>query len=313
MAFVSVIIPSYNREQVIERAVRSVMAQTCGDIEIIVVDDGSTDGTSSLVAALAEQDQRIRYLQHHTNLGAQAARNTGIRAAQGEWIAFLDSDDEWLPQRLELELSLAHKRGVAVVYSECYVKNGYNNELKLFCTKPKSGDIYRDLLEYPGPTFQGFLVKKECLERIGYLDETITSYQEWDTAIQLARYYEFGFVETPLFIYHRHEDETISKDMKRDADGWAKIVEKHRKEILKVAGKDALKQHYRILANKYYLLGEFGLSSKYYFELSKLSSGFRKIYYTSQSLLAKNHINPNRLNSNRIIRYAVRFFKKENS
>ena len=301
---VSVIIPTYNRAHLIGRAIQSVLNQTYQDFEIIVVDDASKDNTEEVVKSF--RDERIIYLRHENNRGAQTARNTGIKAAKGGWIAFLDSDDEWLPQRLEVELSLAHKTGVSVVYSECYIKRSNDSELKIFGIRHKSGDIYRDLLKYPGPMFQGLLVKRECLERIGYLDKAIISYQEWDTAIRLARYYKFGFVEKPLFIYHCHEDETISKDMKRDADGRAQIVKKNRKDILEVAGKKALQRHYIILAGKYYSVGEFEISSRYYSRVSEISTGFWKLKYTLQALLAKKHVNPNILNFNSIFKYIFR-------
>lgn len=304
---VSVIIPTYNRAHLISRAIQSVLNQTYQDFEIIVVDDASKDNTEEVMKSF--DDERVIYLRHKNNRGAQAARNTGIKAAKGEWIAFLDSDDEWLPQRLEVGFSLAHKTGVSVVHSECYIKSSKDNKLKIFGIPHKSGDIYVDLLKYPGPMFQGLLVKRECLERIGYLDEDIISYQEWDTAIRLARYYKFGFVEKPLFIYHCHEDETISKDMKRGADGWAQIVEKNRKDICEVAGKKALQRHYIILAGKYYSVREFEISSKYYRQLSELSTGFWKIKYILQALLAKKHINPNILNFNSIFRYIFRIIK----
>lgn len=304
---VSVIIPTYNRTHLIGRAIQSVLNQTYQDFEIVVVDDASKDNTEEVVKSF--NGEKIIYLRHKNNRGAQAARNTGIKAAKGGWIAFLDSDDEWLPQRLEVGLSLAHKTGVSVVHSECYIKSSNDNELKIYGIPHKSGNIYEDLLRHPGPMFQGLLVKRECLERIGYLDEAIISYQEWDTAIRLARYYKFGFVEKPLFIYHRHEDETISKDRKRDADGWAQIVEKNCKDILEIAGKKALQRHYIILAGKYYSVREFEISSKYYRRLSDLSSGFWKIKYILQSLLAKKYINPIILNFSSIFRYIFRIIK----
>ncbi len=305
---VSVVIPVFNRADRIRLALQSIQAQTYADWEAIVVDDGSSDGSAEVVDSLAHAEPRIRLIRHEKNKGAQAARNTGIRASRGEWIAFLDSDDEWLPQRLEAGLSLAQKTSVSVVHSECYIKNDNNNELKIFGISHKSGNLYKNLLKHPGPMYQGLLVKKESLERIGYLDETILSYQEWDTTMRLAQYYKFEFVETPLFIYHCHKDETISKDMKRDADGWAQIVEKNRKEIFEVAGREALNQHYIILARKYYSVGKFEVASKYYLRLSELSTGYSKMKYILQSLLVKNRINPDILNFV-IFRYIIHIFK----
>ena len=102
MPTVSVVIPTYNRADVLPRAIDSALGQSVADIEVVVVDDGSTDDTEALVADY--EDDRLRYVAHETNRGANVARNTGIEAADGEYIAFLDSDDEWKPTKLERQL-----------------------------------------------------------------------------------------------------------------------------------------------------------------------------------------------------------------
>lgn len=102
MSTVSVVIPTYNRAELLSRAIDSVLAQTYDDFELLVVDDGSTDDTEAVVTAY--DDDRVRYLAHETNRGANPARNTGIEAAEGEFVAFLDSDDEWRPRKLEAQL-----------------------------------------------------------------------------------------------------------------------------------------------------------------------------------------------------------------
>jgi len=115
---------------------------------------------------------------------------------------------------------------------------------------PLRGYIYPKILNEPGPMFQGLLLKKECLEKIGLLDETIISWQEWDTFIRLAKYFEFGFVSEPCFIWHWHEGHTISKDKRKEAEGYYQIVEKHADEIIKYAGTEALMNHYMITLEK---------------------------------------------------------------
>ena len=102
---ISVIVPTYNRGHLLERALRSVLTQTHQQLELIIVDDGSVDNTADVVSTY-DADSRVRYIRHQDNLGSSVARNTGIRHAQGEYIAFLDSDDEWLPTKLEKQMLL---------------------------------------------------------------------------------------------------------------------------------------------------------------------------------------------------------------
>jgi len=251
LPLVSVVIPAYNRAVVISRAVRSIQNQTFHDLEIVVVDDGSIDNTVEIVAGLARADHRIRYVTHSFNKGAQAARNMGARAALGKWIAYQDSDDEWLPNSLELRLEEAERSNVKVVHSECYIDYSETNQRVLFGIRPLSGNIYRDLLLNPGPVFPALLVLMSALRHIYYLDETIVSYQEWDTCIRLAKEYEFGFVEKPTFIYYRHTEETISSNSNRSARGYEQIVEKHKNEIISRVGHKALAQHYTVIAKFY--------------------------------------------------------------
>ena len=98
---VSVIIPEYNRSKLLSLAIESALNQTYQDLEIIVIDDGSTDNTKEVVEGFIKQDSRVKYIQHENNKGASAARNTGIMSAKGEYIAFLDSDCQWMPEKIE--------------------------------------------------------------------------------------------------------------------------------------------------------------------------------------------------------------------
>ena len=107
MAAVSVIITTYNRAHLVGKAIKSVLNQTFQDFELIVVDDGSTDNTEEVINSF--NDTRIRYIRHKINKGGNAARNTGLRNSKGEYIAFLDSDDEWLPEKLERQLEVFKK------------------------------------------------------------------------------------------------------------------------------------------------------------------------------------------------------------
>ena len=113
---VSVVMPVYNDERYLEAAVRSVMAQTFGDWELIIVDDGSTDGTPTIAARLAAEDPRIRLVKNIENRGVAASRNRGLALCRGEYVALLDGDDLWRPDKLQRQLALAGKTGADIVY-----------------------------------------------------------------------------------------------------------------------------------------------------------------------------------------------------
>lgn len=249
---VSIIVPVFNRHSAIGDALQSLVRQTYHHWEAIVVDDCSTDGTSRVVEEYTRKDARFRLLSHAERKGAQAARNSGIRAAQGRWIAFLDSDDQWVPDSLASRLRVMEEKGFDVVHSDCYVIGPNATELRRYGIPPMEGQIYTELLRRPGPLFQGLVVSKEALNRIRCLDENIASFQEWDTAIQLAKCHEFAFLPEPTFIYNCLRNDSISSDLARTALGYQQVVVKHRWAILRHAGPRALAGHYETTARHYF-------------------------------------------------------------
>jgi glycosyltransferase involved in cell wall biosynthesis len=247
---VSVVIPAYNRAATILACLESVQAQTYPHWEAIVVDDGSLDNTPDLVLQKAATDPRIRLVRQERNSGAQAARNVGIRIARGDWIGFLDSDDQYLPESIERRLRAAERAGVSVVHSECLLREG-DQPLVPNQVPPMSGRLYRRLLAEQGPMFQGLLARREELERIGYLDENIVAFQEWDTAIRLARHAKFAFEPEPTFVYDCRTDLTISKDRLRGGRGYEQVMRKHFAAILFLAGPKVMARHYQVASEWY--------------------------------------------------------------
>jgi len=256
---ISVVIPTYNREQTIGYCLQSVIAQTYTDFEVVVVDDGSRDGTAKKVLEFG--DPRIRLLRHDASKGAQAARNTGIRTALGRWIAFLDSDDEWLPYKLAEQTAALASRG----WDEGIVVHGGMTRYYPRTNSTESWDLpivsgtscHAALLQSPGPLFQTLLVSKKTLHAIGYLDEEVPSYQEWDTAIRLAEICEFIHIKEPLAVYWLHEGDTISKNKRRDVEGYRYIIEKHRAAMEEILGENAWLRHCAVLINRYAKFGFF--------------------------------------------------------
>lgn len=242
---ISVVIPAYNRATTISRCLESVFTQTLSPFEVIVVDDCSDDETVQMVRDYA--DPRLRCIMLERNSGAQAARNRGIREAKGDWIAFLDSDDEWLPEKLGKQVKVLAESSFdpwAVVHSNAiWLDTTTGKLLQEKVPAVEGADVYPLLLTKPGPLFPGMLVSRLALEKINYLDENVPSYQEWDTSIRLARYCRFIYMREPLFVYHLHAGETISKNKKRGLLGYQYIVDKFEQEIKDVCGVAVWESH----------------------------------------------------------------------
>lgn len=243
---VSVVVPAYNREKTIKRCIDSIVTQTVPPMEILVVDDGSTDGT---VHMLESMDCACLKIIKQNHKGAQAARNLGILNANGEYIAFLDSDDEWLPDMLEREIAyLVKEKGDCVIYGDCYTCR--HGKKTLWNLPGRTGNLYDYLLIHPGPMFQSLLAKKELFLRIGLLDENVVAYQEWDTAIQLAREAKFIHMRRPLFNFYQHDGERISYNMDANIRGYSYIVKKYQKEIMERHGIKGINLHYSLLVRE---------------------------------------------------------------
>ena len=199
-SLISVVIPTYNREQYIERAVQSVLEQTYSNLELIIVDDGSTDGTEELVAGMS--DPRIRYVRQETNRGASAARNKGVECANGELVAFQDSDDRWYPDKLAVQMEYweAHPE-CSLIYS-AYVLHRPNGETVRVPYAGTwgnlEGDIFSTLLVNNTVGTPTMLFKKACFTELGGFDEGMECLEDWEMALRFAERYRIGFVEQPL-------------------------------------------------------------------------------------------------------------------
>lgn len=235
---ISVVIPAYNRQDTITYCLDSVVSQTYEKIEIIVVDDCSGDKTLSVVQSYP--DSRVRCIIQDKNAGAQAARNRGIMDANGDWIAFQDSDDEWLPDKLEKQVAVLAESSFdqrSFVYGNAYRFDRSRDEKTLRLSRSVEGECpYAEMLLAPAPVFPTILASKKALEKIGYLDEKVPSFQEWDTAIQLARYCRFFHVKEPLMIYHVSNGDSISGNATRHVEGWRYIISKYEDDIRKLCG-----------------------------------------------------------------------------
>lgn len=238
---VSVVITTCRREpEILRRAMDSVMRQTDSDWELIVVDDSPSDyALRDAVRETVEEirrtaggqgDSRIRYIAHEVNRGACFARNTGLAAAKGEYIAYLDDDDEWLPDKLAHQVRKARESGdgVALIYCGAYVKRDGTDRVVLRKQQYHRGRIYDSLIleNYIGSTSFP-LMRTDCLRAIGGFDVQMQSAQDADVWLRLADRYEVDYVEEPLVCYHIHSGERITTNIDKKIAGLERINEKN--------------------------------------------------------------------------------------
>lgn len=302
---VSIVIPAHNRELLVAGAVQSALNQTYQDFEIIIVDDGSTDGTYGVITALAGKDRRIRCMRHTFKSGAQAARNRGILEARGDWIAFLDSDDEWLPGKLEKQVNMLAGNGfnpwIVVHTNAVWIDTATGKRFNEEVPAVEGANVFPRLLAKPGPLFPGMLVSRAALEKINYLDENVLAYQEWDTSIRLARHCRFIYMREPLFIYNLHSGETISKNKRRNITGYQYIIDKFERDIKDVCGIAVWEAHQMKQLISCLNCGLWMESDRYSYMISKRSLIFRVL-----QICRALHLQPGKLNALKKIFYPDR-------
>jgi glycosyltransferase involved in cell wall biosynthesis len=205
---ISVIIPSYNRGHSLPRALDSVLAQTWPADQIIVVDDGSDDGTAEL---LARDYPELHYL-FQENRGVSAARNAGIRAAEGDWIALLDSDDEWLPEKLERQLqALQESEGSLLVHcDEIWIRNG--RRVNPMHKHAKAGGwIFERCLPLCAISPSAVLMARSLLAEVGEFDEALPACEDYDLWLRICSRYPVLYVEQALLKKYGGHDDQLSR------------------------------------------------------------------------------------------------------
>jgi len=202
---VTALIPTYNSDTYICETVESVLAQTYPMHEVIVVDDGSTDRTEQV---LARYEGKIRYVRQ-ANAGPPAARNTGLKLATGEWIALLDSDDLWVPQKTKLQMNYVVDHSTcSLVYTDMktFDATGIIEEsvkISRNLTLP-SGRIFPQVFAETLFQTSSVLIRKSCIDRAGGFDTSLRMGDDYEFFMRMARHYEFGYVDEPLVLYRQH-------------------------------------------------------------------------------------------------------------
>jgi len=226
---VSVVIPAHNRPELLPIAIQSALDQTHTPFEIIVVDDGSNPSLEPVVRAFA--DKRIRFIRHAHPKGGNAARNVGIRAARGEYVAFLDDDDRWLPAKTEKQLlRIGGNSQVGAVYCAPSMIDVDTGAITLLRKRIfPSGQIHRQLLvrDETGAT-PTYLVRRCCFDKVGFFDDKLPARQDWDMWIRLSAKYEIEAVPEVLVLQGEHSGERVRSNPIKSIEANTHIFVKYR-------------------------------------------------------------------------------------
>lgn len=212
MTEVSVIIPTFNRARMVVRAVASVLYQTSADYELIVVDDGSRDDTQGRLRPFRD---KIISLVHPRNMGVSAARNTGIRAARASLVAFLDSDDYWLPEKLEKQTAFFRQfpGAVACQAEEYWVRHGRHVNPRKKHRKP-SGDIFEPSLKLCLVSPSAVMLRRSLIDEVGFFDESLPACEDYDLWLRIASRYPVHLIPEYLLVKEGGSGDQLSMTVK---------------------------------------------------------------------------------------------------
>jgi glycosyltransferase involved in cell wall biosynthesis len=223
---VSVIIATYNRARFVEQAVKSALNQTYEELEIIVIDDGSTDNTREV---LKTYRNKITYI-HQKRSERSIARNKGFGYSRGDYIAFLDSDDLWLRKKIEKQVDLLNKKpDVGLVYVDVEFIDARGNPCDdgIVWDEPERQSLYEDLMTHNivTGTTSSAMIRRECLDKVGLFDESMNTCEDLDLYRRIARDYKFYRIDEPLVKFRVHGENTQG-DASAMAKGWERTIRK---------------------------------------------------------------------------------------
>jgi glycosyltransferase involved in cell wall biosynthesis len=298
---ISVIIPTYNHARYVSLAIESVLAQTLSPHQIIVVDDGSKDKTEEI---LADYQDKVIYVKQE-NQGVAAARNNGVEKSNGDYVAFLDADDEWFPQKLEKQVTV-FERGKEIGLVHCgYVDIDREGNLLQEHIEGMFGSVAKEMLFFERPVIlgggSGILIPRAIFEDVGGFDSRLSTSADWDLYFRIAQKWKVGFVPEVLLKYRLHESNMHGniKLMRKDMLlAYQKAFGKNEDSELKKVRRKAYGRLHAVLAGSFYTVGQYEeifphilksilFSPASAVELLKLPFRFWKLIYRRNNLSQK--------------------------
>ncbi|MBD3414620.1 MAG: glycosyltransferase [Candidatus Aminicenantes bacterium] len=243
----SIVVPTYNRENMVIRATNSLLKQTYENFEVIVVDDCSTDNTEEKIKEIMKRYNRIKYIKTEKNLGGAGARNLGAEKARADFLGFLDSDDEALPNWLKLSFYIIKK--LPETWGGLYPRHLEKNDLtdiSYHNTTPlKSGYIYESLLKGNAMHIgtSGIIVRKKIFKLVGGFDESLRGFNDIDLFYRIAKNYTFHYINSPQIIVHHHNKLRLTAWNKQREKAYDMFLDKWRKENSRISPFDSTKKN----------------------------------------------------------------------
>lgn len=281
---VSVVIPTHNRADLLPRAIDSVLNQTYSNFEIIVVSDGSTDNTEEVVKSYSVKDSRIRFIGYSPARGGNIARNTGIEAANGEYVAFLDDDDEWMTEKLERQISVMESNpDIGLVYTG--VRIIYVNEQVSYNAHAKAeGDLSKViLLDNCIGTTSTVMMRKGLLIQAGKFDIKLRALQDFDLWIRVCQLCKVGLVSEEMINYYNYTGtKQVSALTDKYIEAFAYINDKYKNKMNALPEKmhqEKKYNEYMLLGNKAMRNGDGKLARKYIKEALKVIKSKKAMAY----------------------------------
>jgi glycosyltransferase involved in cell wall biosynthesis len=282
-SLVSVIIPTYKRPDKLDKAMNSVIKQTYNNWELIIVDDNNQDDkyrqeTKRFIKKYL-RNPKIKYIKHKKNKVGAAARNTGIKNAQGEFIAFLDDDDKWYNSKLEKQVRKISNNNTNVVYTGFKViDEKLNQQIKIKRAEYNKNMTEKLCCANVVGTTSTVIIQNNCLKQVGGFDESLLSCQDWDLWIRLAKMgYRFDYIREPLVKYYVHKNNRITNDSYSVVKGHIDFHKKHIK-LLENQAKKVKEKHFLYLGNKMRWERELK-KSVYFYKKALFNNPFNFKYY----------------------------------